>query len=83
MLLLRNTNNGKKKRIVRPKRLYSLGKLTKEAKQAEKAVKGLQTMIQNLEAQIYSYQTQLEEIDKSLASGKLSSENTSHESPRY
>lgn len=83
MLLLRNTNNGRKKRIVRPKRLYSLGKLTKEAKQAEKAVKGLQTMIQNLEAQIYNYQAQLEETDKSLVSGKLSSENTSHESPRY
>ena len=46
-------------------------KLTKDAKQAEKAVKGLQTMIQKLEAQIYSYQTQLEEIDKSLASGQI------------
>jgi plasmid recombination enzyme len=46
-------------------------KLTKEAKQAEKAVKGLQTMIQKLEAQIYSYQMQLEEIDKSLASDQI------------
>ena len=46
-------------------------KLTKDAKQAEKAVKGLQTMIQKLEAQIYSYQTQLEEIDESLASGQI------------
>ena len=46
-------------------------KLTKEAKQAEKAVKGLQTMIQKLEVQIYNYQTQLEEIDKSLASGQI------------
>lgn len=46
-------------------------KLTKEAKQAEKAAKGLQTMIQKLEAQIYSYQTQLEEIDESLASGQI------------
>lgn len=46
-------------------------KLTKDAKQAEKAVKGLQTMIQKLEAKIYSYQTQLEEIDKSLASGQI------------
>lgn len=46
-------------------------KLTKEAKQAEKAVKGLQTMIQKLEAQIYNYQTQLEETDKSLASGQI------------
>lgn len=26
LFLLRNTNNGRKKRIVRPKRLYSLGK---------------------------------------------------------
>ena len=46
-------------------------KLSKEAKQAEKAVKGLQTMIQKLEAQIYNYQTQLEETDKSLASGQI------------
>lgn len=46
-------------------------KLTKEAKLAEKAVKGLQTMIQKLEAQIYNYQTQLEETDKSLASGQI------------
>ncbi len=46
-------------------------KLTKDAKQAEKAVKGLQTMIQKLETQIYSYQSQLEEIDKSLASGQI------------
>lgn len=46
-------------------------KLTKDAKQAEKAAKGLQTMIQKLEAQIYSYQTQLEETDKSLASGQI------------
>ena len=46
-------------------------KLTKEAKQAEKAIKGLQTMIQKLEAQIYNYQTKLEETDKSLASGQI------------
>lgn len=46
-------------------------KLTKDAKQAEKAVKGLQTMIRKLEAQIYNYQTQLEETDKSLASGQI------------
>lgn len=46
-------------------------KLTKDAKQAEKAAKGLRTMIQKLEAQIYSYQTQLEEIDKSLVSGQI------------
>lgn len=46
-------------------------KLSKEAKQAEKAVKGLQTMIRKLETQIYNYQTQLEEIDRSLASGQI------------
>lgn len=46
-------------------------KLTKEAKQAEKAVKGLQTMMRKLELQISSSQSQLEEIDKSLASGKI------------
>ena len=46
-------------------------KLTKEAKQAEKAVKGLQTMMRKLESQISSSQSQLEEIDKSLASGKI------------
>lgn len=46
-------------------------KLTKEAKQAEKTVKGLQTMMRKLESQISSSQSQLEEIDKSLASGKM------------
>ena len=46
-------------------------KLTKEAKQAEKAVKGLQTMTRRLEAQIFRSQSQLEEIEKSLASGKI------------
>ena len=46
-------------------------KLTKEAKQAEKAVKGLQTMMRKLESQISSSQSQLEEIDKSLVSGKM------------
>lgn len=46
-------------------------KLSKDAKQAEKAVKGLQTMIRKLETQIYNYQTQLEEIDRSLASGQI------------
>lgn len=71
MLLLRNTNNGRKKRIVIPKRVYSLGKLTKEAKLAEIAAKGLQTMTRRLEAQIFRSQSQLEEIEKSLASGKI------------
>lgn len=46
-------------------------KPTKEAKLAEKAFKGLQTIMQKLEAQIYSYQTQLEEIEKFLASGQI------------
>ena len=53
--------------------LYCFGraKLSKDAKQAEKAVKGLQTMIRRLEAQIFRSQSQLEEIEKSLASGKI------------
>ncbi len=46
-------------------------KLTKEAKQAEKAVKSLQTMIRTLESSIFGYQSQLEDINSSLASGKL------------
>lgn len=46
-------------------------KLSKDAKQAEKAVKGLQTMTRRLEAQIFRSQSQLEEIGKSLASGKI------------
>ena len=46
-------------------------KLSKDAKQAEKAVRGLQTMTRRLEAQIFRSQSQLEEIEKSLASGKI------------
>lgn len=38
--------------------------LTKEAKQAEKAVKGLQSMMQHLESKIFSYRLQLEEAEK-------------------
>lgn len=38
---------------------------------AEKAVKGLQTMTRRLEAQIFRSQSQLEEIERSLASGKI------------
>lgn len=45
--------------------------LTKEAKQAEKAVKGLQSMMRNLESRIFSYRLQLEEAEKELASGKI------------
>ncbi len=47
-------------------------KLTKEAKQAEKAVKGLQSMIRNLESKIFKYRLQLEKA-KGLASGKINS----------
>ena len=46
-------------------------KLTKEAKQAEKAVKGLQTMIRKLEREILAGRTRLKEIDEALASGKI------------
>lgn len=46
-------------------------KLTKEAKQAEKAVKGLQSMMRNLESRIFSYRMQLEEAERELASGKI------------
>lgn len=49
-------------------------KLSKEAKQAEKAVKGLQTMIHRLESQIFKSKSQLEQIDKELASGKIALE---------
>lgn len=46
-------------------------KLTYEAKQAEKAVKGLQTMMRHLESKIFSYNQQLEKVEQELASGKL------------
>lgn len=46
-------------------------KLTKEAKQAEKAVKGLQSMIRNLESKVFSYKLQLEKAEKELASGRI------------
>ena len=46
-------------------------KLTKEAKQAEKAVKGLQSMMGHLESKIFSYRLQLEETEKELASGRI------------
>lgn len=46
-------------------------KLTKEAKQAEKAVKGLQSMMRHLESKIFSYRVQLEETEMKLASGKI------------
>lgn len=46
-------------------------KLTKEAKQTEKAVKGLQSMMRHLESKIFSYRVQLEEAEKELASGRI------------
>ena len=46
-------------------------KLTKEAKQAEKAVKGLQTMILKLEREMLAGRNRLKEIDEALASGKI------------
>ena len=49
-------------------------KLTKEAKQAEKAVKGLQTMIRKLEQELLAGRTRLKEIDEALASGKITLE---------
>ena len=52
------------------KREY-IRKLTKEAKQAEKAVKGLQTMIRKLEREMLAGRTRLKEIDEALASGKI------------
>lgn len=46
-------------------------KLTKETKQAEKAVKGLQSMMRHLESKIFSYRLQLEEAEKELTSEKI------------
>ena len=46
-------------------------KLTREARQAENAIKGLQSMIRNLEAQIHLSRKQLEKMDSALASGKM------------
>lgn len=46
-------------------------KLTHEARQAEKAVKGLQSMIRRLETQILNYKSQLDEVEEKLASGRI------------
>lgn len=46
-------------------------KLTHEARQAEKAAKGLQSMIRRLEAQILNYKSQLDEVEEKLASGRI------------
>ena len=52
------------------KREY-IRKLTKEAKQAEKAVKGLQTMIWKLEQELLADRNRLKEIDEALETGKI------------
>ena len=49
----------------------SLSKLTYKAKQAEKAVKGLQTMIRKLEREMLAGRNRLKEIDEALVSGKI------------
>ena len=59
----RNVNHLSKRDYIR--------KLAKDAKQAEKAVKGLQTMIRRLEAKIFSYNQQLAKAEQELASGKI------------
>lgn len=46
-------------------------KLSKDAKLAEKAVKGLQTMIRKLEREMLAGRNRLKEIDEALASGKI------------
>ena len=46
-------------------------KLSKDAKQAEKAVKGLQAMIRKLEQEMLAGRNRLKEIDEALASGKI------------
>ena len=46
-------------------------KLTHEARQAEKAVKGLQSMIRRLEAQIFNYKSLLDDVEEKLASGRI------------
>lgn len=59
----RNVNHLSKRDYIR--------KLAKDAKQAEKAVKGLQSMIRHLESKILSYNQQLEKAEQELASGKI------------
>lgn len=45
--------------------------LSKDAKQVEKAVKGLQTMIRKLELEMLAGRNRFKEIDEALASGKI------------
>lgn len=59
----RNVNHLSKRDYIR--------KLSKDAKQAEKAVKGLQSMIRHLESKILSYNQQLEKAEQELASGEI------------
>ena len=59
----RNVNHLSKRDYIR--------KLAKDAKQAEKAVKGLQTMIRKLEREMLADRNRLKEIDEALASGKI------------
>ena len=59
----RNVNHLSKRDYIR--------KLAKDAKQAEKAVKGLQTMIRKLEREMLAGRNRLKEIDEALASGKI------------
>ena len=59
----RNVNHLSKRDYIR--------KLSKDAKQAEKAVKGLQTMIRKLEREMLADRNRLKEIDEALASGKI------------
>ena len=58
-------------------------KLTKDAKQAEKAAKGLQTMIRHLESKILSYNQQLEKAEQELASGKITLDKYESQKPTY
>lgn len=46
-------------------------KLNKDIQQSEKAIKGLKTMLANLQAQIEERQKQLEDLDGKLRSGKI------------
>ena len=46
-------------------------KLTHDARQAEKAVKGLQSMIRRMEAQIFNYKSLLDDVEEKLASGRI------------
>ncbi len=59
----RNVNHLSKRDYIR--------KLSKDAKQAEKAVKGLQSMIRHLESKILSYNQQLEKAEQELAFCKI------------